>query len=177
MHLRPATRNDLELLRSWDEKPHVIQSDPDDDRAWETELGRDPGWREQLIAEEDGRAIGFVRITDPAREGNRCWGAIPEGRRAIDIWIGEEADLGKGHGTAIMRLVIDLCFADPGVSALLVDPPVDNERAQRFYERLGFHFVVQRRFGADCCCVYRLTRDEHQASRERRGPEGLHGQP
>jgi len=174
MQLRPATRSDLELLRRWDEQPHVVHPGPDEDWNWETEPGNARDWSQQLIAEERGRPIGLVRITDPAREGNCCWGAIPEGRRAIDVWIGEQADLGKGHGTAIMRLVIELCFADPGVSALLVDPPAGNERAHRFYERLGFRYIVRRRFGAEDCCVFRLTRDEHEAGRETAGPSGPH---
>jgi len=31
--------------------------------------------------------------------------------RAVDIWIGEEGDLGRGHGTIIMRLALARCFA------------------------------------------------------------------
>ena len=58
LHLRPATINDLELLRRWDEEPHVVDSDPNDDWGWETELLRSPPWREQLIAEVDGRGRG-----------------------------------------------------------------------------------------------------------------------
>ena len=35
IHLRPATPGDLELLRHWDEQPHVLASDPNDDWGWE----------------------------------------------------------------------------------------------------------------------------------------------
>src|SRR5690606_18872049 len=69
--LRPASVADLELLRRWDEQPHVVASDPNDDWEWETELARSPDWREQLIAELDGRPVGFVQIIDPAREESR----------------------------------------------------------------------------------------------------------
>ena len=31
INLRPATSNDLNLLRHWDEQPHVTASDPNDD--------------------------------------------------------------------------------------------------------------------------------------------------
>src|SRR5918994_2752322 len=57
--LRPATPTDLELLQEWDEQAHVIASDPNSDWGWEVELGHNPDWREQLIAELDGRPIGF----------------------------------------------------------------------------------------------------------------------
>ncbi|MCA9540431.1 MAG: acetyltransferase [Myxococcales bacterium] len=158
LHLRPATPADLDLLRHWDEQPHVIESDPNDDWGWQDELGRDVDWREQLIAEVDGRPIGFIEIIDPAREEQHYWGDCAANLRAIDIWIGEAADLNRGFGTQMMRLAIDRCFADPAVSAILIDPLASNTRARRFYERLGFGFVEDRRFGLDDCAVYRLDR-------------------
>jgi aminoglycoside 6'-N-acetyltransferase len=156
--LRPAALADLALLRSWDEQPHVIASDPNDDWNWEVELVRSPEWREQLIAELDGRAIGFIQIIDPAREETHYWGDVPANLRAIDIWIGAEADLGKGYGTRMMELALARCFADPAVSAVLIDPLASNTRAHPFYERLGFRFLEARRFGDDDCLVYRLDR-------------------
>ncbi|CAA9572700.1 Acetyltransferase, GNAT family [uncultured Synechococcales cyanobacterium] len=165
LHLGSATAADLALLRHWDEQPHVITSDPNDDWNWEVELDRTPDWREQLIAEIDARPIGFVQIIDPAREESHYWGNVPADLRAIDIWIGEETDLGKGYGTQMMQLALARCFADPAVMAVLIDPLASNTRAHRFYERLGFQFVEHRRFGKDNCCVYRLNRaDWHRES-------------
>jgi aminoglycoside 6'-N-acetyltransferase len=156
--LRRATSADLELLRHWDEQPHVIASDPNDDWHWEEELDRTPDWREQLIAELDGRAIGFIQIIDPAREETHYWGEIADHLRAIDIWIGEATDLGKGYGTEMMQLAIARCFADAAVTAILIDPLASNTRAHHFYERLGFQFVEPRRFGEEDCFVYCLNR-------------------
>jgi aminoglycoside 6'-N-acetyltransferase len=158
MNLRSATAADFALLQYWDEQPQVIASDPNDDWGWEVELTRNPDWREQLIAEIEGRPIGFIQIIDPAREDSHYWGDVPANLHAIDIWIGEEADLGKGYGTKMMQLALARCFADPTVTAVLVDPLENNTRARRFYERLGFKFVEYRRFGDDDCCVYRLSR-------------------
>lgn len=158
IRLRAATPADQTLLQHWDEQPHVLASDPNDDWNWPVELHRNPEWREQLIAEVDGRAVGFVQIIDPAREESRYWGDVPADLRAIDLWIGEAADLGKGYGTRIMRVVLDRCFAERNVSAVLIDPLASNVRAHRFYERLGFRFVERRRFGEDDCFVYRLSR-------------------
>lgn len=158
IRLRPATPADLPLLTRWDDEPHVLESDPNDDWGWETELARDPDWREQLIAEADGVPIGFVQIIDPAREDGHYWGEVPANLRAIDIWIGEAGYLGRGHGTEMMRQALARCFADPAVTAVLIDPLASNVRAHRFYERLGFRFVERRRFGLDDCSVYRLER-------------------
>jgi aminoglycoside 6'-N-acetyltransferase len=138
----------------------VVESDPNDDWGWEHELARSPDWREQLVAETDGRAIGFIQIIDPAREDSRYWGACPSDLRAVDIWIGDEADLGQGFGTQMMQLALERCFADASVAAVLVDPLFANARARRFYERLGFRFVERRQFGLDDCAVYRLERGD-----------------
>jgi aminoglycoside 6'-N-acetyltransferase len=155
---RPATPDDLELLRVWDRQPHVIAAKGNEDWQWGKELARSPDWREQLIAEVGGRPIGFVEIIDPSHEDSHYWECVAEGHRAIDLWIGEKADLDRGYGTQIMKQAIARCFAGPTVTAILVDPRDCNARAHRFYERLGFEYVVHRQFGEDSCFVYRLNR-------------------
>lgn len=150
---------DAPLLRRWERNAHVAASGAaNDDWEWETELGREVDWREHLIAEVDGRPIGFLQIIDPAREETHYWGDVEEDLRAIDIWIGEAGCLGRGLGTRMMRLAVERCFDDPAVKAILVDPLASNARAQRFYERLGFRPVGRRMFGKDDCLVYRLER-------------------
>jgi aminoglycoside 6'-N-acetyltransferase len=161
--LRPATPADAPLLRRWDDEPHVHASDPNDEWDWENELARTPDWREQLIAGVDGRPIGFIQIIDPAREESHYWGDCPPGLRAVDIWIGEAADLNRGHGTRMMQLALARCLAPPEVTAVLIDPLASNTRAIRFYQRLGFRPVGLRRFGADECLVHELSRAEWQA--------------
>jgi aminoglycoside 6'-N-acetyltransferase len=99
MRLRPAKPPDLALLRYWDTKPHVIAATGGDANwDWETELAHVPEGRELLIAEIDGRPLGFIQIMDPARDETHYWGEVEPGLRAIDIWIGEEADLDRGYG-------------------------------------------------------------------------------
>ena len=158
--LRPATIHDLELLQYWDTKQHVIDSDPDDDWNWETELERFPEWRVQLVAEKDGRPIGFIQIIDPYEEETHYWGEVSQNKRAIDIWIGEESDLNKGYGTSMMQLAIERCFEVPEVTGILIDPLKTNIKAHRFYERLGFEFVEERAFDGTLCFVYELKRKE-----------------
>lgn len=122
------------------------------------QLGRRLDWREQLIAEVERHPIGYVEIIDPACEECRYWGNAPAGLRAINIWIGEEADLGKRYGTKMLQLALARCFADLMVLAVLLDPLAENARAHRFHARLGFRFVERCRFGRDDCFVYSLDR-------------------
>lgn len=169
--LRPATVADLDTLRRWDEAPHVVASDPNDDWHWDVELRRTPRWREQFVAELQGAPVGFVQVIDPREEDSHYWGdEVPPNLRAVDIWIGDARRLGRGYGTQVMRLVLARCFATAAVDAVIVDPLARNDRAHRFYERLGFRRVGPRRFGQDDCIVYRLERSDwaryEQAARE-----------
>lgn len=149
------------MLEHWDLQPHVISATGDDDGVfdWEQELPREVGWRELLIAEVEGRPIGFLQIIDPAREETHYWGDVAANLRAIDIWIGEAADLGRGLGSEMMRLAIGRCFAAPEVTAIVIDPLKGNVRAIRFYERLGFVPVGERIFETEVCLVMRLERN------------------
>lgn len=157
--LRPATKDDIPLLKRWDEKPHVISAGGGDDwYDWDVEVPREAEWGELLIAEHDGRPIGVLEICDPAKEPSHYWGEIEDNLRALDIWLGEESDLGRGYGTLMMRAAFDRCFSDNKVQAIVIDPLASNVRARKFYERLGFKIVERRMFGDDDCMVYRLDR-------------------
>lgn len=158
IQLRAATIADLDLVRYWDTKQHVIDCDPDSDWNWEEELRKTPEWREQLIAEINGKPIGFIQIIDPYKEETRYWGDVEQNTRAIDIWIGEESNLNKGYGTQMMKLAIQRCFSTPEVHTILIDPLKSNTKAHRFYQRLGFVFLEERSFGAYDCYVYVLKR-------------------
>lgn len=160
--LRPALPHDAALLTAWQQEPHVIAAGAGGDWGWQTELARQPDWREQLIAELDGRPIGFVQIIDPAREDAHYWGDCGPHLRAIDIWIGPADCLGRGYGTRMMQSALQRSFADPAVAAVIIDPLFSNVRARRFYERLGFVFVERRMFDEDDTAVYRLTRTAWQ---------------
>lgn len=158
IRLRPATINDLGILKDWDTKQHVIDCDPDDDWNWETELNRSPEWRDQFVGEYGGEPIGFLQIIDPYHEETHYWGEVEEHKRAIDIWIGEARNLNKGYGRAMMKLAIEKCFHNPAVTGILIDPLQTNTKAHRFYERLGFQFIEERNFDGTACYVYELPR-------------------
>lgn len=161
IRLRPATAADIPVLDHWDTQPHVIAATgDDDDQEWADEIATADAfdWQEILIAELDGRPIGVLQIIDPERENTHYWGACEPDLRAIDIWIGEADDLGRGHGTVMMEQALARCFAPPEVRAVLIDPLASNVDAQRFYRRIGFVEVGPRRFGADDCIVMRIDR-------------------
>lgn len=168
--LRPARPDDLATLLRWDEEPDVAAAGGEDDAFdWVSELPREVDWRELLMAEIDGRPIGFVQSIDCAREETHYWGEVQGTVSAIDIWIGDAENRGHGYGTRMMQLALQRCFADPSVEAVLVDPLAANTRAHAFYERLGFARAERRTFGEDDCYVYRLGREAWEQRRSHRG--------
>jgi len=166
--LRPATLADVEMLDRWDLEPHVIAAtsdDPDEAKAfgdiyWPNELAMQDEFYQYFIAELDGRPIGAMQIIDPHNEKTHYWSEIEPNLRAIDIWIGAADDLGKGYGETMMRLAFLRCFADPAVTAIIIDPLASNARAHKFYQRLGFKPVGLRLLGDDDdeCLIHELTR-------------------
>jgi aminoglycoside 6'-N-acetyltransferase len=155
---RESIPSDLETLLHWDEQTHVINSDPDDEWNWESELKRNPAWRKQIMAELNGKPLGFIQIINAKEEETHYWGKVSDGIAAIDIWIGEENNLGKGYGTIMMNYAIEQCFADIRINEILIDPLESNTAAHRFYERVGFKFLRHQKFGDQNCRVYSLKR-------------------
>ena len=112
---------------------------------WPAELARDVPWRQVLIAEEEGRPIGFVQLTDACEEESHYWADVEPGTWALDIWIGSPRDRGRGLGAQVMRAAIARVFERPGADTLVIDPKVGNRaRGSRSDERLGFERVGER---------------------------------
>lgn len=72
MKLCAATIDDIALIRSWDQQPHVLESAGDFfEFDWEGEIPRDVDWRELLIAEVDGRSRKGINGDDREEENVR----------------------------------------------------------------------------------------------------------
>jgi aminoglycoside 6'-N-acetyltransferase len=157
---RRASPADAPLFERWDAEPHVRTAVSEDGTR-----GFDVDWIDQLeddrfayvVASEGATPVGFLAIVDPATDPH--WGEMPPGLRAVDIIIGDPDRLGQRIGSEMMSWALESCFADPSVEAVLVDPLIGNERAIRFYRRLGFTDLERRRFDDQSdCLVLRLDR-------------------
>ena len=124
LHIRAATVADAGTLARWDTYPHVREAVRDDgltgfDCDWVEELQPRQDGAAYFIAEVEREAIGAMQIIDPAREATHYRGVVALNLRAIDIWIGEPAYLGRGLGTRMMRWAVARCFAETQVTAVL----------------------------------------------------------
>ncbi len=153
--------DDVALLTQWDEDPDVaaaLGGRSADWYDWPAELGRNVAWRELLIAEEDGRAVGFMQLADAAEEESHYWGDVAPGTWSLDIWIGAPDDRGRGLGAEIMQVAMRRIFEHHGATTIVIDRRSDNTRAIAFYGRLGFEQLGIRQFDDDECMVMRLIR-------------------
>jgi aminoglycoside 6'-N-acetyltransferase len=159
LSFRRASSADARLFEAWDAEPHVRAAvSADGSRGfggdWPSRL--DDERFAYVVALSETVPVGFVCIVDTAVDP--YWGEMPAGAQAVDVIIGDPGRLGRGLGSGMLRWVIERCFSDPSVQAVLVDPLIGNEAAIRFYRRFGFVEEGRRRLGGDDCLVLRLTR-------------------
>jgi RimJ/RimL family protein N-acetyltransferase len=65
-----------------------------------------------------------------------------EGTAGLDLFIGNEAQTGKGLGTEmIRRFVEEIVFARPETTACVADPDVKNRASMRAFEKADFRAV------------------------------------
>jgi AacA4 family aminoglycoside N(6')-acetyltransferase len=146
--LRLMTEGDIPLLHAWLQRPHIVQ-------WWGGEAERPKSLAEtrakylpRVLAEEqvtpyiamlEGRPIGYAQSYVALGSGDGWWEDITDpGVRGIDQSLGDEADLGRGLGTRLVRSLVELLFEDRRVTRIQTDPDPTNRRAIRCYEKAGF---------------------------------------
>ncbi len=140
----PLTRADLPLLHEWLNRPHVAQwweggaSFDYVERTHGADLDSNVIW--QFLVYLDDEPIGYQQLY-------RVMGADPDwwqdetdpGARGIDQYLANEAQLGRGLGSEMVRQFLARTFAeDPTVTKVQTDPAPHNARAIRAYEKAGF---------------------------------------
>lgn len=167
----PLETDHLPLLFEWLQKSHVkIWWDPHVD--WTPELlqekfGSYPdgyyfedGIKKPLrafIVELDLQPIAYVQLYEVRNYPGAD--SIPEDQLptnsvGLDIFIGEEAFLGKGYGTKILKAFLTQKVA-PSQEACFVDPDKNNLKAIGAYEKAGFRTLQEA--GKTLWMVWRST--------------------
>ena len=134
---RPMSADDLPLVREWLRVPHVKEwwGDPDEQFGLVSGDMNEPAM-DQYIVDHGGAPLGYLqcyRLTD----WNTGFGPQPDGTRGIDQMIGVPGMIGRGHGSAFIRVFIEELLTT-GTPRVVVDPDPTNARAIRAYEKAGF---------------------------------------
>jgi len=135
--LRQVEKDDLPHIRRWLDDPELramigateAMSDADAE-AWFRAVTSDPSraWY-VILRDEDDRVIGecgLLRMFPPWR------------RTDMTIVIGERDAWGKGYGTEVGRLLLELAFDYMGFHRVAIGVVGFHEQALRFWEKLGF---------------------------------------
>lgn len=92
----------------------------------------------RLVIEIDGKVAGLIQFSEEDEPGYRHAG--------IDLFVAR-AWRGRGIGPDAIRFVARHLFEERGHHRLVIDPAVENERAIRAYEKVGFRRVgVMRQY-------------------------------
>ena len=126
------------MLRGWLRAPEVVRWWGDPEEQYEL-LASD--LREPLMTMEivccDGEPFAYAQHYDVHAWPQAHFAGLPAGSRAIDAFIGEPEMLGRGHGSAFLRLLARRLRSE-GAPVVAIDPGVDNIRARRAYAAAGF---------------------------------------
>jgi aminoglycoside 6'-N-acetyltransferase len=134
---RPMTAADLPVVLQWLKQPHVREWWGDTHEQFELVSGDlDEPAMDQFIVSLGGREFGYIQCYD-LTAWNSGFGPHPAGTRGIDQFIGEPDMVGRGHGTAFIRVFSDGRLAS-GAPRMVTDPDPTNARAIRAYEKAGF---------------------------------------
>ncbi|UVO50433.1 acetyltransferase [Sphingomonas sp. SUN019] len=135
---RAMTWSDLPMVRRWLATPAA--------RKWWGDPAREEGLLREdmdepamsmLIVAHNGEPFAYAQHYAVHTWPQPQFQHLPPGARAIDTFIGKPTMLGRGHGTAFLR-VLARHLREHGVPEVAIDPDITNYRARRAYARAGF---------------------------------------
>jgi aminoglycoside 6'-N-acetyltransferase len=135
---KPVTQSDLPLLEVWLQAPEIVTwwGDP----VEQAELLRadihEPRMQMELVLFK-GRPFAYLQSYEVHAWPQPHLDHLPIGSRAIDTFIGDDAMIGRGHGSAYLRNMA-LRLQVEGAPMIAIDPTEANLRAIRAYKNAGF---------------------------------------
>lgn len=145
--LRLLTERDLPMLHDWLNRPHIVEWwGGDEARPTLDEVLEE--YQPAAMAKESvtpyiallgEEPIGYAQSYVALGSGDGWWDDETDpGVRGIDQSLANEAQLGQGLGTRLVRALVERLFSDPAVTKIQTDPSPDNLRAIRCYQKSGF---------------------------------------
>jgi aminoglycoside 6'-N-acetyltransferase len=157
---RPASANDLPRLRRWLSAPEVARwwGDPGDELELLREDLNEPRMTMRVVCFR-GRPFAYAQDYEVHAWPQAHLMHLARGSRAIDSFIGRPTMIGRGHGSAYLRLLAERLSAE-GAPLVAIDPAIDNLRARRAYEKAGFSFeaLVTTEAGPAALMIYEPKR-------------------
>ena len=139
--LRPATRRDGALIRSWLADPSIQDWwGPLSATEAEVNIALSSAYAICRIIECDGEPVGYCHAVDATLWGDQLPEELQPGTWDLDIFVASERHRGRGIGQTALAALKDEVFSTTLAVAVCVFPSIRNERAVRAYEKAGFRW-------------------------------------
>jgi diamine N-acetyltransferase len=125
LRLRPTREDDLDYVVAAEADPDNAPFLAPSPRSEHEGFLRDPSQR-HLIAEVDGRAVGFALLR------------LHRDDHAVELRRIAVTEKSRGYGRATLELAIRAAFEEHGAHRLWLDVKPHNERARSLYRSAGF---------------------------------------
>lgn len=141
------TDEDYQIMTKWLTNPDLLELYEGRDKVFDLEKIKQK-YQPRILQEEkvtpcfvylENKPIGYMQFYELSEETRKEYG-LEEDLKAfgIDMFIGDMNMWGKGLGTKMLMLLVDYLFETLKVNIITIDPRVENERAIRSYEKVGF---------------------------------------
>jgi RimJ/RimL family protein N-acetyltransferase len=144
IYLRKFNDSDIELLKTWLNKPYIKKwYDPIHEWLEEIENRENEfAWLHHFIVMYGEEAIGFCQYYDcfDSKEYEDWNGRVfdvPGEIYTIDYLIGDENYIGKGYGKELIKLLNETVFS-VGAKEIIVDPDKKNEASNGVLKASGY---------------------------------------
>jgi siderophore synthetase component/RimJ/RimL family protein N-acetyltransferase len=134
---------DLDLLHRWvtDPRSHfwgLVGADPQKVRDEYQRIADDPHHHAWLGLDDDGTPLFLAETYEPAHSELAGHYDVRPGDLGMHVLVAPPTRKRSGLTSAVMRAVMDFCFADPRVDRVVVEPDVRNEAIARKNAEVGF---------------------------------------
>jgi len=161
--IRPFTREDLPLYYEWAKIPHVRDTwfleGYEGVDAIEGKI-RPGGYDFPFIILLDKEPIGYIQYSDLFAYRTQCedrkgvFTDEEQGTYCLDLFLATH--LGKGYGTEAVKEFCAWMKKHLPVKQILISPSVENKRAIRCYEKVGFQRIREAEDGVEKVVILRL---------------------
>lgn len=149
LKLRPLQDTDVEHLRIWLYKEHILKwyHDTDDWLKEIKERGREFNFLHHFIVNKGNEPIGFCQYYD-CFDAKELWYSVESKGEvfSIDYLIGEENYLRKGFGKQIIKLLIDEISKENEKFEIIVQPEMENTSSNKVLLANGFIYDENKQY-------------------------------
>ncbi|GLY04601.1 GNAT family N-acetyltransferase [Actinoplanes sp. NBRC 101535] len=134
---------DLDLLHAWVTHPRshywgLQGASPDRVRAEYQKIADNPHHHAWIGLDDDDVPVFLAETYDPAHSELAEHYDVAPGDVGMHVLVAPPTRKRSGLTSAVMRAVMDFCFADPRIARVVVEPDVRNEAIERKNAEVGF---------------------------------------